>query len=267
MIARRLWGLATALGLLVMVAFGFWACLNASVDQAGASKSALVALGAVVLVVVGIRARGQGRAAVAKVRQVIGALGLFLTPVFAALTLLALADPPLIPRFLLLTVLALLAWMQGIAAQSGLSFRVLTQWFATLAVVAALAIVVGGFVAVTLVGVLGTIGLDADQGTRVAFGLVVASMAAVTFVWAKGRRDRQTLGRAVVRAAFGRARTGDIALLAAGPGPILRGRSMTEVEVADSDTGDADRDARLAAIDAALADASRPDRKASSSDP
>lgn len=264
--ARRLWGIAIAVGLLVLVAAGTWACLYASVDQASASTSVVVALGAAVLVVVGIRARGQGRAAVAKVRQVIGALGLFLTPVFAALTVLALADPPMISRFLLLTVLALLAWMQGIAAQSGLSFRVLTQWFATLAVVGAVAIVVGGFVAVMLVGVLGTIGLDADQGTRVAFGMVVASMAAVLFVWAKGRRDRQTLGRAVVGAAFGRATTGDIALLAAGPGRILRGRSMQEHDRAELDAGRADWEARLAASDAKLADPLPADRDARKGD-
>ncbi len=258
--ARRLWGIAIAVGLLILVAAGTWACLYASVDQASASTSVVVAIGAAVLVVVGIRARGQGRAAVAKVRQVIGALGLFLTPVFAAMTVFALADPPMIFRFLLLTVLALLAWMQGIAAQSGLSFRVLIQWFATLAVVGALAIVVGGFVAVMLVGVLGTIGLDADQGTRVAFGMVVASMAAFLFVWARGRRDRQTLGRAVVRAAFGRARTGDIALLGAGPGPILRGLAMQEDERAELDARRAAWDARLAVSDAKLADPVAGDR-------
>lgn len=263
---RQLSGVAIVVALFVVVASGTWAYLYASVDPASASAASVVAIGAAIVVVVGILARGQGGAAVAKVRQVVGAIGLFLTPVAAALSLLAFVDPPMIPRFLLLTVLALLAWIQGIAAQTGLSIRVLVAWAVTLALFTVVALGVGGVIAFISVGVLDALGLDPDQGTRVAFGLVLASIATVLFLWARGRRDRQALGGAIGRAGFGRARTDDIALLAAGPGPILRGRSMTAVEVAEPDTERADRDARLAAIDAALADASRPDREAPASD-
>lgn len=263
---RRLWGMAMVVALFVLVASGTWAYLYSTVDLASASAASLVAIGAAIVVVVGILARGQGVAAVAKLRQAVGAIGLLLTPVAAGLTLLALADPPMIPRFLLLTVLALLGWMQGIAAQSGLSLPVLFAWAITLMVFTAVALGVGGVIAFISVSVLNAVGLDRDHGTRVAFGLVLALTVAVLFMWAKGRRDRQAVGRAIGRAAFGRARTGDIVLLAAGPGPILRGRSMTEIQITEPDTGHADRDARLAAIDAALADPSPHDREAPASD-
>lgn len=249
-----------------MVAAGSWACLNASVDPASASTSTVVAIAAAAVMIAGTLSQGQGRAAIAKVRQVVGAIGLFLTPIAAVLTLLALADPPMVPRFFLLTVLALLAWMQGIAAQSGLALPVLLAWAVTLLVFAAGVLVIGGVIAFISVGVLDVVGLDGDQGTRVAFGLVLALTAAVLLAWARGRRDRQALGPAIGRAAFGRANTGDVLLLAAGPRPILQGRSMTQVEVAERDTGHAGRDARLAAIDAGLADPSAHDREAGASD-
>lgn len=249
-----------------MVAAGSWACLYASVDPASASTSTVVAIAAAAVMIAGTLAQGQGRVAIAKVRQVVGAIGLFLTPIAAVLTLLALADPPMVPRFFLLTVLALLAWMQGIAAQSGLALPVLLGWAVTLLVFAAGVLVIGGVIAFISVGVLDAVGLDGDQGTRVAFGLVLALTAALLLAWARGRRDRQAVGRAIVRAAFGRTKTGDVVLLRAGPGPILRRRPMTETKLAEHVAGQADRDARLAAIDAALADPAAHDREAGASD-
>ena len=266
MIVRRLWGIAIVAGLLVLVAAGFWSYLFSSVDPATSSTSAVVALGAAVVVVVGILARGEGKAAVAKVRQVIGAIGLFLTPVLGALTLFALADPPMVPVFLLLTVLALLAWMQGIAAQSGLSFRVLFQWFAVLAVFAVVVVAVGGVLAGVLAAVLiRVLRVDSEDGTRLALIAVFTLIAGLLIGWSKGRRDRQAVRRAVGRAAFGRARIGDIAILGAGPGPVLRGRSK-EGDLAERDAQRADWDARLAASDARLADPAPGDRDAPAGD-
>lgn len=257
---RRLSGLVIAAGLLVMVGSLAWACLYSSVDAASASAATVVAVAALMVVVVGILARGQGTAAIAKIRQIIGALGLFLTPVAAAMTLLALVDPLMVPWFLLLTVVSVLAWLQGIAAQTGLSLRVLSMWLTALVLFAAGAAVVGGVIGVISVGVLDGLGLDPDQGTRIAFGLTLASIAAVLFAWARGRPDRQAVGRAVGRAAFGRAKTDDIELLAAGPGPILRAGSSSEARHAEQETAIADRDARLARIDASLAERPPGDR-------
>ncbi len=159
----------------------------------------------------------------------------------------------MVPRFLLLTALALLAWMQGIAAQSGLSFRVMFRWLAALMLFVVAVVAVGGVVVAILAGLLvGVLRLDSEDGTRLAVGVVLALIAGLLIGWARGRRDRQAVGRAVGRAAFGRARTDDVALLAAGPGPILRGRSMTDAEHADRAARLAASDARLAASDARL---------------
>ena len=242
------------------------AYLYSTVDAASAATARVVAIGAAIVVVVGVLARGQGGAALAKARQVIGAVGLFLTPVAAALTLFALVDPPMIPWFVLLTVLALLAWMQGVAAQTGLSLRVTARWFVLMLVFAVAALALGVVIALVSAGALEALGLDPDASRRVAFGLALASIGAVLFAWAKGRRDRRALGGAIGRAAFGRANPGDIALLAAGPGPILRRRSTSEIELADQHARGTDRDARLAAIDAALADPSPADREAPAGD-
>ena len=263
MIARRLWGIAVVLGLFVLVASASWACLYASIDQATASTSVVVAIGSAIVVVVGILARGQGVAAVTKVRQVVGAIGLLITPVAAVLTLLAFADPPMIPVFLLVTVLALVAWMQWVTLQSGLSLGVVIQWFITLVLFAVVALTVSGLLVGALVGVLGW---DSPPGTQIELGLVVAMIAVVLVAWARGRRDRQALGRAIGRTAFGRARTGDTALLAAGPGPILRGRPLQELESAERDPRRADWETRLAAGDARLAPPSPDDRDPSAGD-
>jgi hypothetical protein len=265
-IGRRLAGLAIKVSLLVLVASVTWAYLYSTVDAASASNARAVAIGAGIVIVVGILARGQGGAAVAKVRQMIGALGLFLTPVAAALTLLAFVDPPAIPGFLLLTVVSLLAWMQGVAMQTGLSPRVLLAWVATMLLFTAGAAVVGGASAAISAGVLGALGVDPGQGGSVVLGLALASISAVLFAWARGRRDRQAVGRALGHAAFGRATIADVALLAGGPGPILRGRELTEMQLAPPDAGEAERDARLAAIDAALAAPLAAEREAPSSD-
>jgi hypothetical protein len=262
---RRLSKIAVVAALLVLVASGTWACLYASADPGSAATARVVAICAAIVTVLGIVARGQSGAAVAKARQAIGAIGLFLTPVAAALTLLALVDPPTIPWFVLLTVLALLAWMQGVAAQTGLSLGVTSRWFVTMLVFTVAALIVGGVIAVASIGVWEAFGLHPDASARVAFGLGLASIGAALFVWARSRRDRQALGGAIGRAAFGRARPGDIALLAAGPGPILR-RSTTEITPAEHDTRDADRDARLAVIDATLAGPSPADREAPAGD-
>ena len=207
---RRLSKIAVLRALLVLVASCTVAYLYSTVDAASAATARVVAIGAAVVVVVGILARGQGGAALAKVRQVIGAVGLFLTPVAAALTLFALVDPPMIRWFVLLTVLALLAWMQGVAAQTGLSLRVTARWFVLMLVFALAALALGVVIALVSAGALEALGLDPDASRRVAFGLALASNGAVLFAWAKGRRDRRALGGAIGRAAFGRANPGDI---------------------------------------------------------
>jgi hypothetical protein len=263
---RRLSKLAVVAALLVLVASCTVAYLYSTVDAASAATAQLVAIGAAIVLVVGILARGQGGAALAKARQVIGAVGLFLTPVAAALTLFALVDPPTIPSFVMLTVLALLAWMQGVAAQTGLSLRVTARWFVSLLVFTVVALVVGSVIAAISIGVWKALGLDPTVSGRVAFGLALASIGAVLFAWARGRRDRQALGPAIGRAAFGRANPVDIAYLAAGPGPILRRRSTSEIEPADQHARDVERDARFAAIDATLADPSPADREAPAGD-
>jgi hypothetical protein len=258
---RRLSKIAIVAALLVLVASCSVAYLYSTVDAGSAATARAVAVGAAIVIVVGILARGDGGAALSKARQVMGAVGLFLTPVAAALTLFALIDPPTIPWFALLTMLAMLAWIQGVASQTGLSLRVTSAWFVTVLVFALAALAVGVVIALISTGVWDALGLDPEASGRVAVGLALASIGAVLFVWAKGRRDRRALGRAIGRAAFGRAIPRDTALLAAGPGPILR-RSTSEFERADPGTGAAERSARLAAIDAALAATAPVDREA-----
>jgi hypothetical protein len=251
-IVRHMWGLASALGLLIAVIFGTWACLTASTDDPSTSTSGLLALGGALLMGIGVVARGQGSAAVAKVRRAIGGLGLVVAPVAGVLALLALAtDPSAAAGFLVVTVVALAAWAQGVAAQVGLSFRVSFAWLATLALIAAVIMVVGvvlgAFVAGAVSLLVGGQGSDAGAGMNVGYLVVLALIVAVFTVWAYGRPDRLAVPKALGRAALGRGGPDDVEVLAAGPGPILRRRSVVGADRAAAD-------ARLAAADARLGD-------------
>ena len=224
---RRLWKIAVVLALLVLVASGAWAWLYATVDPSSAATARVVAIGAAIVLAVGILARGQRGATLAKARQVIGAVGLFLDPRRGRADAVCSgrpADDPMVRP----------ADGAGAARLDARGRR------ADRAVVARHSPMVRPDAGVrrrrpgrrrrhrpALDRCVGSLGLDPDLSGRVAFGLALASIGAVLFAWARGRRDRQALGGAIGRAAFGRANPGDIALLAAGPGPILRRRSTS----------------------------------------
>jgi hypothetical protein len=176
------------------------------------------------MTVIGIRARGDGAAAVAKTRRVIGGFGLVVAPVTGFLTLLALGtDPAVASRFLLVTLVAMAAWAQGIAAQVGLSFRAAFTWLVTLALCAVVVLAIGGLLVTVLVDGLGW---ESRTGTRLAFLAVFGLIGIVLAAWAGSRPDRRALPGSVGRAAFGRAGPGDVELLAAGPRPLLRRRPI-----------------------------------------
>jgi hypothetical protein len=247
----HVWGLVGALGLLIAVIFGTWGCLTASTDDPSTSRSALVAIGGVLLMGIGIVGRGQGSAAVAKVRSVTGAVGLVVAPVAGLLALLALGTgQSSAASFLVVTAVALAAWAQGIAAQVGLSFRISFVWLVTLTLFATAVLVVGVVLGAFVVGgislVAGWLGLDVHAGVNVGFAVVLATIVVAFTVWARGRPDRLAVPNALGRASLGRVGPGDAELLAAGPGPILRRRPIAGDERAAVD-------ARLAAADAGLA--------------
>ena len=248
---RHVWGLVSALGLLIAVIFGTWGCLTSSTDDPSTSRSARIAIGGVIVMGIGIVARGQGSAAMAKVRSVIGAVGLVIAPVSGVLTLLALGTGQASAATLLVvTVVALAAWAQAIALHVGLSIRVSFVWLLTLALSGAAVLVVGvvlGSVVAGAVSVVGGwLGWDSGPGTLVAVPVTLAIIVAGFSVWAHGRADREAVPLALGRASLGRVEPGDVELLAAGPGPILRGRPIAADEQAAVD-------ARLAAADAGLA--------------
>ena len=220
---RHLWGLASAAGLLVLVFFGLFGLLSIfngpSESGPSALTFALLALGGGTVMIVGIAARGEGQATLAKVRRMIAAVGLIMTPIALVLTFLALAtDPTLAAGFFLVTLLATAAWAQGIAAQLGLSVRVSFAWLLLMTGVVLAVVLLGGVLATALVG---RFGWDTTAGTRLAFAAAVILIATIGTIWARGRPDRQAVSKAVGRAALGRAEPGDLELLEAGPRPIL----------------------------------------------
>jgi hypothetical protein len=246
---RHVWGFVSALGLLVLVVFGTWACLTASTNDPDTSRSVLIAIGGAALMIVGIVARGSGSAAIAKVRRGIGGLGLVVAVVSGAMTLFAvLIDPSAVPTLLLVTLVAMLAWAQGIAAQVGISVRVSFWWLAVLALFGAVVLaVVAGLVAV----LVGALGLDARAGTSIAIALVIGLSGAIVTAWARGRPDRSAVTKVVGRAALGRAGPVDLELLAAGPAPILRRRREAAADHAEADSHLAAADSHLAERDGA----------------
>ena len=213
----------SALGLMVFVIFGTWACLTASTD--GPGTSTVVALVGAVTMVVGVVARGDGSSAVAKARRVIAGVGLVVAPVTGVLTLLALGtDPTTASRFLLVTLAALAAWAQGIAAQAGLSLRVSFTWLVAMAMT--------GVVAIVMIGVVVTsprrwARLICRRGTAVLIAFADAPdvrRSSSSDCDEDDRPDRQAVGGAVGRAALGRPAPSDLEVLAAGPGALFRRR-------------------------------------------
>ena len=242
---RHVWGFASAIGLLVFVVFGTLGCLTAQVEDRTAAQSLLIALGGAVLMVVGVVARGSGPSSLAKVRQVVGSLGLVLTPIAAVLAFLALATgSSSAPTYLILLVLGMFAWAQGSAAQSGLGSRASLVWLSALVLVIAAGVVS----ALLLSGFLVGLGLSSRSATAVSGGITLSVIGLLVATWRRGRPDRQAVPGALARMAVGRATPVDRELLAAGPGPILRRRS-------GKDPGQPRVDAALAAADARLADA------------
>lgn len=241
---RHLWGLIGAIGVLGLVFFGTLGLL-AAVSHEPTGVMALAALGSGALLVIAVIARGEGSGALAKTRRVIGGVGLVVAPVTGFLTLLALViEPSAVPGFLLVTLVAMVAWAQGIAADVGLSIGVSFTWLTVLALLATVVLAVGGVMVAVLVGGLGW---DSETGTRLAFVGVLSLIGIVLGAWVRGRPDRKRLPRAVGLAALGRAHPADIELLAAGPRPILHRRpaaddrpSFPDLEPTDGEAGPPD---------------------------
>jgi hypothetical protein len=242
---RHVWGFASAIGLLVFVIFGTLGCLSATAEDPTAARSMLIALGGLVLTIIALVARGDGPSSFVKVREVLGAIGLILTPIFGVLAILAIAsDAATVLRFLALFVLGMAAWALGVAGQRGLSFRVAFAWIATLVIGVAVATVAGLLIG----GALTSLGLRSYEAADWIRAIVFAALGLLAVTWLRGRPDRRAAPAALGRAALGRATPSDIDLLAAGPAPILRRRQA-------ADPGQDAVDAALAAADARLADA------------
>ena len=211
---RHLWGFASALGFFAFVIFATFAILSVNSNDPTAPRWMLVALGGAAVWAIGLRARGDGTAALAKVRQVIGGVGFVVAVVAWFIALLALiTDPPSAPGLLTVFLVAIAAWAQGIAGQTGLSFGTALSWLV------AVGLVVTAWIAMLflVMVVLDALGLhQLVKLTAVALG------TAVLGVWAWRRPDRRAASGAAARVAFGEMRTGDGALLAAGPWPLLR---------------------------------------------
>lgn len=241
---RRAWSLASALGLLVMVAAGTWGCLTRSVNDSAASTSALVALGGAALTVIGIVGRGDGARTVAKARRILGGIGLVVAPIAGTLSLLQLGtDPSGAGGFLIVTVAALVAWVQAIALQAGLPFRVAASWLGLAIGFTGVAIPIAIGIAAVVETVIKGAGWGSDVASGMGAGAVAALAAGFLRVSVSNRSDRRAAPGAVRRVVFGHALPADIDMLAQGPGPILRRRTTVDVEA---------RAARLAALDARI---------------
>jgi hypothetical protein len=221
---RRLWGLASVLGLFVMVAFGTWGCLTSSAEDPSASTSLLIAAGGAAVMVIGLAARGDDPKVVAKGRRILGGVGLVVAPVAGALGLLELGTSPSTAlAFLFVAIGALALWAQAIALQVGLSFRVAAAWLAAALVFAVIAVLIAAGIAAVVGAAVRAMGWDSLAGSPIGSAVAVACIGAILRAWATDRPDRQAVPAAVGAAVFGRATPGGIEVLAAGPGPILRG--------------------------------------------
>jgi hypothetical protein len=250
-VVRHLWGLASVAGLLVLVSCGLFGLLTAFDDEpTGSGPSALtfafLALSGGVVVAVGVVARGDGSEGLAKARRILGGVGLFVTPVAAALCLLNLGTAPSTALvFLLVTVAALVLWVQAIALQSSLPFGVSSAWlalaglFAVVVFPIALAISAGVGAAIAMVGAGSTAAAALGSAAGLAF------VGWILSVWAGDRTDRRAVPGAVRRAVFGRALPADVALLTAGPAAILRGQPAATAESEQRATSLAALDRRL----------------------
>lgn len=237
---RRAWSLSSALGLLVMVAAGTWGWLTRSVNESGASTSALVALGGAAVMVIGVVGRGDGARSIAKARRGLGGFGLVIAPVSAALGLLQLGtDPGAAVGFLIVTLVALVLWAQAMALQAGLSLRVAISWLTLAIGFAAVVFPIAGVVA----ALISRLGGGSQAASAVGAGAATVIVAGVLRVWASNRSDRQAVPGAVRRAMFGHALPGDLDTLARGPGHILRRRPPSATDVTA-------RAARIAELDA-----------------
>lgn len=237
---RYVWGLIGAIGLLGLVFFGTLGFFAAISNDPSVWTLALAAIGSAIVLVIAVVARGNGSAALAKTRRLIGSIGLVVAPVTGFLTLLALiTDPSAAPELLLVTLVAMIAWAQGIAAEVGLSFEVSFTWLAVLALLAGGVAAVGGVIVAVLVGGLGW---ESSAGTRLGFIVLLTLSGTVFGAWARGRPDRKAVPRAVGLAALGRAGRDDIELLAAGPRPLLRQRSIADDRVLVPDREPTDGD-------------------------
>jgi hypothetical protein len=109
-------------------------------------------------------------------------------------------------------LVALAAWAQGIAVQTGLSLGTAVSWLVVVG------LVVTGWTAMLVLVMAGFDALGPHQFVNV---VVLAVGAAVLAVWAGRRPDRLSAVGAAARITFGHVRSGDNALLAAGPWPLL----------------------------------------------
>lgn len=243
---RRVWSLASALGLLVMVGSGTWAFLTRSSNDASVSTSALVAVGGAAVMVIGFAGRGDVSRSVAKARRILGGVGLVIAPVAAALGLLQLGtDPSGAVGSLLVALVAIALWAQAVALQAGLSFRVAVSWLTLAIGFTAIVFPIAGGVAAGVAAVITELGAGSGAATAGGAGVAAAIVGAILRAWASNRPDRQAVPGAVRRAVFGHALAGDLDTLAMGPGPIIRRRPPTSAEAEA-------RAARLAALDARL---------------
>jgi hypothetical protein len=229
-----------------MVGAGTWAWLSGSNDPS-TPTTVLVAIGGAAVTLIGRVGRKGGSRSAAKPGQALGALGLVVAPITAALGLLQLGtDPSAAFPYVIATFVALALWARALGLQAGLPFRIALSWLALAIVFAVVAFVIAGGLGAAVGAVIRGLGVGPEVAAAAAVAVSSTLVAVVLGAWATDRPDRQAVPGAVRRAVFGHALPGDLDLLAAGPGPILRRRAPTTAEVGA-------REARLAELDAQLA--------------
>ena len=174
---RHVWRLASLLGFLVMVASGTWGCLAAAVKDPSAWMSGLVAIAGAVVMVTGTVRSGDNARPVAKVRRILGGVGLVVAPIAGALSLLQLGtDPSAAAGYLVVTVVALVLWVQAMALQAGLPFRVAAAWLGLAIGFVAVAFPIAGGIGAALGAALGAVirGVGAGSDAASAVGAAVA---------------------------------------------------------------------------------------------
>lgn len=243
---RRVWSLASALGLLVLVGSGTWAFLTSSTGDAGTSRWTLVALGGGAVMVVGLVGRGDRSGSVAKVRRMVGGVGLVVAPIAAALFLLQLGtDPSGAVGFGVVTLVALACWAQAIALQAGLSLGAASSWLGLALAFVLVVLAIGLAVFAGVATISRAVGAGSDVARLLVGGATTVLVAAMLRRWARNRPDRQAVPGAVRRAMFGHALPGDAETLRYGAGPILRRLPPAPAEAQARATRLAELDARL----------------------